>query len=65
MSTDILPTLVTRQEAAEFLGVRVQTLAKWAMTGEHLPVIHVGRSVRYRVSDLEAFVGRNTTPAAD
>ena len=56
--------LLTRKEAAEFLGLRYQTLAAWAMTGKHLPVVRVGRSVRYKRSDLEAFVERQTVPAS-
>jgi len=53
--------LLTRAEAAEFLGMRPQTLAVWALTGRYnLPCIKVGRSVRYRLSDLEAFLDRRT-----
>jgi len=55
--------LLTRAEAAEFLCLKPQTLAVWAMVGKHLPVIHVGRAVRYRLSDLQEFVERQTVPA--
>ncbi len=37
--------------------------AVWAMTGKYLPVIHVGRAVRYRQSDLEKFIEKQTVPA--
>jgi len=50
--------LMTRREAADFLGVRPQTLAAWAMTGKHLRYIKVGRAVRYRQSDLEAWLAK-------
>jgi predicted DNA-binding transcriptional regulator AlpA len=57
--------LVSRQQAAEFLGLSAQTLAVWAMKGIHLPVVKVGaRAVRYRVSDLEKFIEVQTVPAS-
>ncbi len=65
MSTVISPPeLLTRQQAAEYIGLKAQTLAVWALSGKHLPVIHVGRSVRYRRSDLDAFIERQTVPAS-
>jgi predicted site-specific integrase-resolvase len=51
------PKLLTRQEAAEFLSIRPQTLAVWSTTGRYaLPIVKVGRSVRYQLSDLQAFI---------
>lgn len=53
-------TLLTRSEAAEYLGVSNATLAVWACTNRYkLPIVKIGRSVRYHVADLEAFVARN------
>ena len=52
--------LLTRREAAEFLRLQPQTLAAWAMTGKHLPFVRCGRAVRYKQSDLEAFLERQT-----
>jgi excisionase family DNA binding protein len=53
--------LLTRQEAAEFLGLREQTLAAWYSTGRYgLPVVKVGRRVRYRLRDLEAWLQERT-----
>ena len=49
--------LLTRLEAAEILQLRPQTLAVWAMTGLHLPVVRIGaRTVRYRLSDVQKFI---------
>lgn len=49
--------LLSRNEAAEYLGVKPQTLSVWATTGRYnLPYIKVGRSVRYRQSDLDEFL---------
>jgi excisionase family DNA binding protein len=57
--------LLTRNEAAELLGVRPQTLAVWAITGKYgLPVVKVGRSVRYRMTDLERWLESRTVGAA-
>ena len=53
--------LLTRNQAAEYLGIRPQTLAVWALTGRYgLPMTKIGRSVRYRQSDLESFIQRRT-----
>jgi excisionase family DNA binding protein len=56
--------LLTRAEAAAFLRVRPETLAVWASTQRyHLPYIRVGRAVRYRRCDLDAFVTARTVGA--
>jgi excisionase family DNA binding protein len=53
--------LRSRREAANYLGVAPQTLAVWACTKRyHLPLIKIGRHVKYRQSDLDAFIERNT-----
>jgi excisionase family DNA binding protein len=45
--------LLSRREAAEFLGLAEQTLAGWASNGKYnLPFVKVGPTVRYRLSDL-------------
>lgn len=55
------PALLTRDQAAEYLGVAPQTLAIWAMTGRYsLPYIRVGRLAKYRRSDLDKFLTRRT-----
>lgn len=52
--------LIDRNTAAEILGVRPQTLACWATTGRYpLPFVRIGRRVKYRLADLEAFIERN------
>jgi excisionase family DNA binding protein len=53
--------LLSRRAAAAYLGVSEITLAIWKSAGRYaLPVIKVGRLVKYRRSDLEAFLERNT-----
>jgi len=52
--------LITREEAAEILGLKPQTLAKWAcLKRGDLKMVKLGRSVRYRLKDLEEFIEEN------
>ncbi|MBX7075613.1 MAG: helix-turn-helix domain-containing protein [Pirellulales bacterium] len=54
------PTLPPKG-AAQYLGVREQTLAVWRSTGRYqLPFTRVGRLIRYRVADLEKFLELHT-----
>jgi excisionase family DNA binding protein len=58
--------LLTRAQAAEFLGVKEQTLAVWMTNKRYaLPAVKVGRLVRYRLRDLEAFLERRTVCATE
>lgn len=53
--------LLSRREAAEYLGVSEQTLAIWRCSGRYqLPVIKVGRLAKYRRRDLESFLSSRT-----
>ncbi|ELC1632141.1 helix-turn-helix domain-containing protein [Escherichia coli] len=48
---------MTRKEAAEHLGVSVQTLANWASTGKvKIPFHKLGRKVLYMRTDLDAYL---------
>lgn len=52
--------LLSRKEAAAYLGIAEQTLAIWHSTKRYdLPCAKIGRLVRYRKSDLDAFIARN------
>jgi excisionase family DNA binding protein len=52
--------LLTRKEAAEFLGCKENTLAVWATNKRYnLPFYKVGRLVKYKLNDLENFVFNN------
>ncbi|MGW8256010.1 MAG: helix-turn-helix domain-containing protein [Thermoguttaceae bacterium] len=58
--------LLTRAQAAEYLGVKEQTLAVWSTTGRYnLLVVKVGRLVKYRLRDLEAFLVSRTVGAIE
>lgn len=53
--------LMTRKQAAEFLGVSEGTLAVWACTKRYkLPMVKIGHLAKYKLSDLEAFIERRT-----
>jgi len=54
--------LLTRQEAAELLKIKPQTLACWATKGVGPAPTKVGRSVRYQMSELLNFIRKNTAP---
>ncbi len=56
--------LVTKGEAAERLSVSVRTIERLVSTGR-LPQVHVERSARFRVTDLEAFVNELRDNASD
>lgn len=61
MNTTDTTQLRSRADAARYLGVAPQTLAVWACTQRyHLPLVKIGRHVKYRQSDLDAFIERNT-----
>lgn len=49
--------VLTRKEAADMLGLSVQTLANWASRGgPNLPFYKLGGRVVYRHGDLVAFL---------
>ena len=53
--------LLTRDDVAQMLGVTRGTLAVWASTHRYdLPFVKVGRSVRYRARDVEAWLESRT-----
>lgn len=54
--------LITKDEAAERLGVSVRTVERLVATGR-LPQVHIERLARFRVKDLEAYVDGLGEPA--
>ena len=57
-SQDARYVLYDTFQAAEFLNLRPATLRQWRHSNnERLPFITIGkRSIRYRLSDLQAFI---------
>jgi excisionase family DNA binding protein len=49
--------LLTRKQAAEYLGIETETLHNWACTKRYnLKFYKVGRLAKYRKEDLDAFI---------
>jgi excisionase family DNA binding protein len=53
--------LMTAREAAAMLGINPQTLNAWRSTkAVDLPYVKLGRAVRYRREDIEAYIRART-----
>jgi excisionase family DNA binding protein len=51
--------LLTTDQAADILKVKPSTLVNWRCTKRvALPFVRVGRAVRYRQSEIQAFIER-------
>ncbi len=48
--------LLHAADVAELLGIPVATLANWRASGKGPPYLRVGRHVRYRAVDVEAWI---------
>lgn len=60
MTVNIENVLLKRDAAARYLGLKPQTLAVWVTRQADGPAyVKLGRSVRYRKSDLDAWIERN------
>lgn len=58
--------LLSRDEAAQFLGVSKGTLEVWASTKRYdLPFIKIGRLAKYRMQDLLEFIENNAQSTAE
>lgn len=55
------PPLLSREQAAKYLGVKKSTLSVWASVKRYpLPFVKIGRLCKYRQQDLDDFITRNT-----
>ena len=51
---------LTPNEAAELLGVAVQTLSVWRCNKRYdLPYLKIGRKIMYRPVDIDSFLERH------
>jgi excisionase family DNA binding protein len=59
-----LEPMLTIDELAEYLALPVRTLYDWRLSGRGPCAVHVGRQLRYLVSDVESWLSqqRETTP---
>lgn len=53
--------LLTRKETAEYLNISESALHSWVKKENYnnLPIIKMGKSVRYRLNDIEAYIEKN------
>ena len=57
MATVFTNPLMSPEQVAEYLGLEIETLNVWRCTKRYnLPYTKIGRLVRYRADDVEAFV---------
>ena len=49
-------SLMTERQASAYLAVAVKTLQGWRWRGEGPRFLKLGRAVRYRRAELEAFI---------
>jgi|TARA_B110000211_G_C13956787_1_gene498694 predicted DNA-binding transcriptional regulator AlpA len=53
--------LLSAGEAAAILGLKESTLAQFRWRGDkRLPWVKLGKSIRYKLSDIESFIERST-----
>lgn len=52
--------LITAEEAAPLLSVSVKTLEAWRAQKKGPPVVKIGRTVRYPVDKLRAWIKENS-----
>lgn len=65
-SNQAFDPLYNTAEAAEYIGVRENTLTVWRCVGRYsIEYIKVGRLVRYRKSALDSFLQRRTRGQAE
>jgi excisionase family DNA binding protein len=61
---DVAGRLLTPAEVAERLRVSTRTLEFWRHQGRGPAFVRVGKRVRYRPDDVEAFIGEQRTAPA-
>jgi hypothetical protein len=56
-----MDTLTDTDGASSLLAIPTATLIKWRSTGEvRIPYVRIGRQIKYRTSDLKAFIETST-----
>jgi hypothetical protein len=60
-----MTALLGTKAAATYLGVATQTLSNWRWANQGPRYTRVGRLIKYRQADLDAYLARNDSrPAA-
>lgn len=53
--------LISAEQAADYLDVSTRTLANWRCRGfPNVPFSKIGRCIRYRISDLDAYIAKHS-----
>jgi excisionase family DNA binding protein len=55
----LFPENMNAEEAAEYLNIEIKTLRNWT-SSKKIPFSKIGGTVRYRKSDIDAFLKQNT-----
>ena len=58
------PELLNRRQAADYLGVCVRTLDGWRADARNIPYAKYASQVKYKRTDLDAFIDQNTRKVA-
>lgn len=58
----IAPAVLTTKQAAAYLGVSLPTLFR-LLRADQLPHLRLGRAIRFRREDLDAFIAARVTTA--
>ena len=61
--TEIVPQLITREDASKRLSVGLRTLDRYLDSGE-IPFLRIGRTVRIKASDLVHFLEVRQAPTS-
>jgi excisionase family DNA binding protein len=56
----VLDEYLTREQLAEELEVSPRTLIRYELEPDGLPSVRIGAKVRYRLSDVQAWIDRRT-----
>ncbi|MHC0054143.1 helix-turn-helix domain-containing protein [Actibacterium sp. D379-3] len=59
VTTHTVPALMNQDEAARILGVSPKWLERDRWAEKKLPYVKIGRGVRYRAADVNAFIEMN------
>ncbi|MEP9374788.1 helix-turn-helix domain-containing protein [Mesorhizobium sp. KR1-2] len=61
--TDKVDPPIPQRKAAEHLGISVSTLLRWRARGQGPKGFKIGGRVKYRLSELNAFISRCEDPS--
>lgn len=59
-----LEKLLTKEELAEYLGIRVRTIYKWTHE-EYIPFTKLGKLLRFRECDIARWLEKHTKQGKD